>query len=117
MDAIGDRLMFRLAYRNFGDHESLVGNFTVRSNGVAGIRWFELRGVTSGPGDDLPGQAPISRTPHWRWMGSVAMDKYKATWPSASAPPVRRSTRRSATPAASATDPINTMTQGEGSYL
>ena len=26
LDGIGDRLMFRLAYRNFGDHESLVGN-------------------------------------------------------------------------------------------
>ena len=49
LDGIGDRLMFRLAYRNFGDHESLVGNFTVNSSGVAGIRWFELRGVTAGP--------------------------------------------------------------------
>ena len=26
LDGIGDRLMFRLAYRNFGDHESVVGN-------------------------------------------------------------------------------------------
>ena len=56
LDNLADRLMFRLAYRNFGDHESLVGNFTVRSNNVAGIRWFELRGVTSGSGHDLPGQ-------------------------------------------------------------
>ena len=37
------------AYRNFGDHESVVGNFTVNSGGVAGIRWFELREVTVGP--------------------------------------------------------------------
>jgi hypothetical protein len=28
LDAIGDRLMFRLAYRNFGDHESVVGTYT-----------------------------------------------------------------------------------------
>ena len=28
LDGIGDRLMFRLAYRNFGDHEALVGNYT-----------------------------------------------------------------------------------------
>ena len=41
--------MFRLAYRNFGDHESVVGNYTVSSGGVAGIRWFELRNVTAGP--------------------------------------------------------------------
>src|SRR6185503_1956276 len=46
LDAIGDRLMFRLAYRNFGTHESVVGNYTVSSGGVAGIRWFELRNVT-----------------------------------------------------------------------
>src|SRR6266550_4684996 len=29
VDAISDRLMYRLAYRNFGDHESLVMNHTV----------------------------------------------------------------------------------------
>ena len=51
MDSLGDRLMFRLAYRNFGDHESLVGNFTVNvpTPTHAGVRWFELRGVTAGP--------------------------------------------------------------------
>src|SRR5256886_187921 len=35
VDGIGDRLMFRLAYRNFGDHEAVVGNYTVSSDGVA----------------------------------------------------------------------------------
>ncbi len=49
LDAIGDRLMFRLAYRNFGTHESVVGNYTVSSGGVAGVRWFEIRNVTNGP--------------------------------------------------------------------
>src|SRR5439155_1417787 len=39
LDAIADRFMFRAAYRNFGDHESLVTNYTVSSGGVAGIRW------------------------------------------------------------------------------
>src|SRR6266849_3729110 len=38
VDGIGDRLMFRLAYRNFGDHEAVVGNYTVSSGGVAGVR-------------------------------------------------------------------------------
>jgi hypothetical protein len=37
LDGIGDRLMFRLAYRNFGTHESVVGNFTVSSGSVAGF--------------------------------------------------------------------------------
>ena len=66
--------MFRLAYRNFGDHESLVGNFTVSPNNVGGIRWFELRGVTAGPVTTFQDSTYQPDTT-WRWMGSVAMDK------------------------------------------
>src|ERR1700720_1060754 len=35
--------MFRLAYRNFGDHESLVVNHTVAGGALAGVRWYEIR--------------------------------------------------------------------------
>src|SRR5437899_5310074 len=49
LDGIGDRLMFRAAYRNFGTYESVVSNYSVSAGGVAGVRWFELRNVTSGP--------------------------------------------------------------------
>ena len=59
---IGDRLMFRLAYRNFGDHEALVGNYTVSSGGVAGIRWFEIRNATPGRRASSS-RAPTSPTP------------------------------------------------------
>jgi hypothetical protein len=38
LDALADRLMFRLTYRNFGDHEAVVGNYTVSANSVGGIR-------------------------------------------------------------------------------
>ncbi|MFI4969857.1 MAG: hypothetical protein ACHP7D_06605 [Lysobacterales bacterium] len=73
VDGIGDRLMFRLAYRNFGDHEAMVGNYTVSSGGVAAIRWFELRGLTSGtPTVFQEGTYQPDTT--WRWMGSAAMD-------------------------------------------
>src|SRR5438093_7503609 len=48
LDTLGDRGMFRSAYRNFGDHEALVGNMTVASGGVAGVRWFEVNHATSG---------------------------------------------------------------------
>ena len=48
LDALADRGMFRNAYRNFGDHEALVGNMTVSSGGVAGVRWWQLSHVTSG---------------------------------------------------------------------
>ncbi len=109
---LADRLMFRLAYRNFGDHESLVGNFTVNSSSVAGIRWFELRGVTAGPVTTFQDSTYQPDTT-WRWMGSVAMDKFgnMALGYSASSsaihPQVRYTGRLG-------TDPINMMTLGEG---
>ncbi len=72
--------MFRLAYRNFGDHESLVTNQSVSGgtgpNGeVSGIRWWELRSPNSSPvvfqeGTYAPG---VTDGIH-RWMGSIAMD-------------------------------------------
>ncbi len=43
LDSLGDRLMFRLAYRNFGDHESLVVNHSVMAGSSVGVRWYEVR--------------------------------------------------------------------------
>ena len=61
LDAIADRLMFRVAYRNLGSAaapvNSYVGTFTVNVSGVnptsmatyqAGERWFELRSTDTG---------------------------------------------------------------------
>lgn len=73
LDAIADRLMYRVAYRNFGTHESVVGNMTVSSSAVAGIRWFELRGVTAGP-VTVHQESTYQPDTDWRWMGSAAMD-------------------------------------------
>ena len=111
LDGIGDRLMFRLAYRNFGDHESLVGNFTVNSGGVAGIRWFELRDVTAGPVTVFQ-ESTYQPDTTWRWMGSAAMDFQGnlAIGFSASSstinPQIRYAGRL-------VTDSINTLAQGE----
>src|SRR5260370_15534367 len=42
LDSLGDRLMYRLAYRHFQDgHESLVVAHSVGS--PAGIRWYEIQ--------------------------------------------------------------------------
>jgi hypothetical protein len=45
VDALSNRLMHRLQYRNFGDHESMVVSQTVDADGNnrAGVRWYELR--------------------------------------------------------------------------
>ena len=111
LDGIGDRLMFRLAYRNFGDHESVVGNYTVSSGGVAGVRWFELRNVTSGP-VTVYQQSTYQPDTTWRWMGSAAMDGQGnlAIGFSASSSSIKPQLRYAGR---LATDPLNTLAQGE----
>ncbi|MEI7037768.1 hypothetical protein [Fulvimonas yonginensis] len=78
LDSLGDRLMFRLAYRNFGDHESLVVNHSVqvgtsRKNPYTGVRWYEIRSPGTTP--VVYQQSTYSPDTTYRWMGSVAMDK------------------------------------------
>ncbi len=79
VDALADRLMFRLQYRNFGTHETLVANHTVDVNASdqAGIRWYELRRNCAGGVEPWcihqQGTYAPSDGDH-RWMGSLAMD-------------------------------------------
>ncbi|KZC35673.1 MULTISPECIES: hypothetical protein [Rhodanobacter] len=78
LDSLGDRLMFRLAYRNFGTHESLVVNHSVqvgtsRKNPYTGVRWYEIRSPGTTP--VVYQQSTFSPDTSFRWMGSVAMDK------------------------------------------
>jgi hypothetical protein len=74
IDAISDRLMYRLQYRSFGDHQTLVVNHTVDVNGSdrAGVRWYELR--NSGAGWSIYQQGTYSPDSNNRWMGSAAMN-------------------------------------------
>lgn len=68
------RPTWRLAYRKFGRHESMVTNQAVEAMpNSAGVRWYEIRRTngqfsvfqqgTFAPGDGVH-----------RWMGSIAMD-------------------------------------------
>jgi hypothetical protein len=73
LDSLDDRLMFRLAYRNFGDHESLVANHTIRNSGaIAGARWYEIRSPRTSPVVFQQGTVVDPNTNFW--MGSIAMD-------------------------------------------
>lgn len=81
LDSLGDRLMFRLAYRNFGDHESLVATHTVIADGSAaqhGPRWYEVRDPGGTPTIFQQGTlAPAAASdPLHRWMSSIAQDKF-----------------------------------------
>ena len=70
LDALGDRPMYRLAYRQFPNGvESLVFNHSIS----AGVRWYEVRSPNSTPAVFQQGTfGPNSTT---RWMGSIAMDQ------------------------------------------
>jgi hypothetical protein len=78
LDTLADRLMFRLAYRNFGSpaapNESWVANFTVSSGGVGAPRWFELKNL-GGASGTINQESTYQPDSTWRWMGSVAMDQ------------------------------------------
>src|SRR3989449_1488360 len=74
LDALGDRLMYRLAYRKFGDHESLVANHTVlAAGGNTGVRWYEVRNPNGTP--TLYQQGTFAPDTDNRWMASIAMDQ------------------------------------------
>jgi len=117
LDVLGDRLMFRLAYRNFGSYASLLINHTVVTPDARdGIRWYEVR-IPKGGSPSVYQQGTYAPTdgaanPLWRWMGSIAQDKKGdiAVGFSASGPndyPSVRYTGRNAG------DPLGQMTQAE----
>jgi hypothetical protein len=109
------RPTFRLAYRNFKDHESLVTNQSVEAlPGVAGVRWYEIR--RDGAGNySLYQQGTYAPTDGvHRWMGSAAMDKkgdialgYSVVNGTDVFPGIRYTGRLSG-------DPLGQMTLGEG---
>lgn len=73
LDSLGDRLMYRAAYRNFGDHESLVVSHALNTSGVVGIRWYEFRDPEHTPTIFQQGiYAPDAK---YRWMSSIGMDR------------------------------------------
>jgi len=75
LDSLGDRLMYRLAFRNFGDHEALVVNHSVTAGTSVGVRWYELRAPVSTSGAfSLFQQGTFAPDTTYRWMGSAAMD-------------------------------------------
>ena len=73
LQTLGDRLMFRLAYRNFSDHEALVATHTVALGASTGLRWYEIRSPGKTP--IISQQGTYAPDTTFRWIGSIAMDK------------------------------------------
>ncbi len=73
LDSLGDRLMFRLAYRNFGDHESIVATHSIANARSTAVRWYEIRSPNGTPAIFQSGTfAPDT---NFRWMPSIGMDQ------------------------------------------
>ena len=73
LETLDGDLMYRLAYRNFGDHQSLVASHTVGTEGgSAAVRWYEVR---SPDAPTLYQQGTYAPDASSRWMGSIAMDR------------------------------------------
>jgi hypothetical protein len=116
VDAIADRLMFRLQYRHFAGYDTMVVNHTVDVNGMdhAGVRWYELH--DPGAGWSIYQQGTYAPDSNHRWMGSAALDGsgnlalgYSVS--SASVYPSIRYTGRLSG------DPLGTLPQGETSII
>jgi PKD repeat protein len=107
--------MYRLQYRNFGGHQSMVVNHTVDAgSNHAGIRWYEMR--DNGGGWGIHQQGTYAPDSDHRWMGSIAMNgagdiamgysvSSNSTYPS-----IRFTGRL-------AEDTLGQMTQGEGEII
>ena len=65
--------MYRLAYRNFGAHESLVVSHSVVAGTSGGVRWYEIQNPSGTP--VVAQQSTYAPDSNYRWMGSVAMDQ------------------------------------------
>lgn len=126
LDSLADRLMYRLAYRNFSTHESLVVTHSVfvaksRNKEIDGVRWYEVQNPNGTPTVAQQGTfAPSDGNS--RWMGSIAMDKvgdialgYSVS--SGSIHPAIRYTGRVPSDPLGAMEAENTIINGTGSQL
>jgi hypothetical protein len=77
VDSLGDRLMYRLAYRNISGVETLVVNHSIRQgtspNYYSGIRWYVIENPNGTP--SIAQSGTFAPDANFRWMGSMAMDK------------------------------------------
>jgi hypothetical protein len=78
--ALENIIMFKAAYRNFGDHESVVLNHVADVSGVVGpggdaaVRWYELRKTASTPWTIYQQGTYAPDIPTNRFMGNLSFD-------------------------------------------
>jgi hypothetical protein len=80
LDTLGDRSMYRLAYRNRNGTDSLMLTFSVDPDGVglqnSAVQWFEIRNPLTNAPTMYQNSIYNPTTGADRWMGSIAMNKF-----------------------------------------
>ena len=121
LDSLGDRMMYRLAYRNLNGVGTLVATDSVDTgSGNTGVRWYEIQGLEGTPtAVQSSTYAPDS---NYRWMGSVGMDKFGDmalgySVSGGSMHPAVRYTGRLSSDAANTMEAETSIVEGGGSQL
>lgn len=73
LESLADRLMNRVAYRNFGGYEAMTVAHSIGAQTAANVRWYELRNMNSTP--TVYQSGTFSPDTSWRWVASTAMDQ------------------------------------------
>jgi hypothetical protein len=76
LDALGDRLMYRLARFDDGTNQHFLVTHSVNDTAAVAARWYEFRAPSGSTSLALyqSGQTPDDG--EYRWMGSVAYDRF-----------------------------------------
>lgn len=118
LDSLGDRLMFRNAYRNLNGTEYLVVNHSVAAGSGVGVRWYQIQNPNGTP--SVAQQGTFAPDSTYRWMGSIAMDQagdiavgYSAS--SSSIHPAIRYSGRVPSDPSGALESENSIIEGAGS--
>ena len=113
LDSLADRLMNRLVYRQFADHEALLVSHAVTAGTSGGIRWYELRTPNT---PAIFQQGTYAPDAAFRWMSSMTFDSQGniglgfATSSTTISPSIRYTGRLVA-------DAAGTMGQGEATII
>lgn len=77
LDALGDRLMYRLAMFDDGTNQHFLVTHSVNDGaGAVGARWYEFTAPTGTTSLSLAQSGQTPADGEYRWMGSVARDTF-----------------------------------------
>ena len=121
IQTLGQRMMFRMNYRNNSGTESIVATHSVGVGGLAAVRWYELRRV-AGAWTIYQQGTLANPDGNSRWMGGIAMDAngniglaYDLSGTTAF-PSIKYTARNACDPLGSMTLPEQTIVNGTGAH-